>query len=154
MFATLLRRFGAPAFAALALATAACGGDGDSTGPGPGPGDDPVPDATAGTLYVSNDSDREIWYVFARACGTSAWGEDLLGSDIIPLQTSGSFSLGAGCYDVRALSEPIGGPGGAKYEVVVSGQSLASNGQLIVEVSTWPAEPSAMVASLSLKRKK
>ncbi len=149
MLVQSLRRFGATAFAALALATAACGGDGDSTGPGP----NPEPSGAQGTLFVSNDSDREIWYVFARTCGASSWGEDLLGSDIIPLQTSGSFTLTAGCYDVRALSQPTGGPGGPKYEVVVSGKSLAADGQLIVEVSTWPAEPSASVVSLGLKRR-
>jgi hypothetical protein len=146
MLSQLLRRFGGTAFVALALATAACGGDSDSTGPGPS--------ASEGTLYVSNDSDREIWYVFARTCGTSDWGNDLLGADIIPLQTSETFTLAAGCYDVRALSGPVGGPGGPKYEAVVSGQTLAGNGQLTVEVSTWPAEPSAAVASLTLMRKK
>src|SRR5215210_306419 len=96
---------GLVALAALALATAACGGD-DSTGPGT----DPQP--TNGTLYVSNDSDRSIWYVFTRTCGASAWSEDHLGSNIIVEQTSGTFTLPAGCYDVRLLSAPEGGPGG------------------------------------------
>jgi hypothetical protein len=153
MLAHLLRRLGGTAFVALALATTACGGDSDSTGPSGPPAPGPEPSGGVGTLFVSNDSDRSIWYVFARACGNSAWGEDLLGSDIIPQQTSGSFTLAAGCYDVRALSAPIGGPGGAKYEVVMSGQTLAAAGQLVVEVSTWPAEPSASVVSLGLKRR-
>jgi hypothetical protein len=162
MLSQLLRRVGGTAFAALALATAACGGDSDSTGPGPvdpgpgpvDPGPGPAPSDAQGTLYVSNNSDRSIWYVFARTCSTTSWGEDLLGSDIITKQTSGSFTLAAGCYDVRTLSAPIGGPGGAKYEVVVSNQTLPANGQLVVEVTTWPAEPSAAVASLSLVPKR
>jgi hypothetical protein len=136
---------GLVALAALALATTACGGD-DSTSPDPAPSN--------GTLYVSNDSDREIWYVFTRACGSAAWSDDHLGSDIIPLQTSESFSLAAGCYDVRLLSEPEGGPGGPKHEVVKSNETLPAGGQLTVEVSVWPAEASADVASMSLRSKR
>ena len=135
------------ALATIALATAACGGD-DSTGPGT----DPQP--SNGTLYVSNDSDRSIWYVFTRTCGATAWSEDHLGSDIIPQETSQSFTLAGGCYDVRLLSAPEGGPGGPKHEVVKSNETLPAGGQLTVEVSTWPAEASADVASISLRSKR
>jgi hypothetical protein len=136
---------GLVAVAALALATTACGGD-DSTSPDPAPSN--------GTLYVSNDSDRSIWYVFTRACGSTAWSDDHLGSNTIPLQTSESFTLAAGCYDVRLLSEPEGGLGGPKHEVVRSSQTLPAGGQLTVEVSTWPAEASADAASMSLRSKR
>ena len=136
---------GLAAVAALALATTACGGD-DSTSPDPTPSN--------GTLYVSNDSDRSIWYVFTRACGSTAWSDDHLGSNIISVQTSESFTLAAGCYDVRLLSAPEGGPGGPKHEVVRTGETLPAGGQLIVEVSTWPAEASADVASMSLRSKR
>ena len=78
MLVQSLRRFGATAFAALSLATAACGGDELR----PARARIPEPSGAQGTLFVSNDSDREIWYVFARSCGASAWGEDLLGSDM------------------------------------------------------------------------
>jgi hypothetical protein len=135
------------ALATIALATAACGGDDDSTGPTPTP-------AGNGTLFVSNDSDREIWYVFTRPCGSTAWSDDLLGSDIIPLETSESFTVAAGCYDVRLLSQPEGGPGGPKREVVKSNQTLPASGELVVEVSAWPAEASADVASMSLRSKR
>jgi hypothetical protein len=135
------------ALATIALVTAACGGSDDSTGPTPAP-------ATNGTLFVSNDSDREIWYVFTRACGSTAWSDDLLGSDIIPLETSESFTVAAGCYDVRLLSQPEGGPGGPKREVVKSNQTLPASGELVVEVSAWPAEASADVASMSLRSKR
>ena len=135
------------ALATIALATAACGGGDDSTGPTPAP-------ATNGTLYVSNDSDRSIWYVFTRTCGATAWSDDHLGSDIIPQETSQSFTLAAGCYDVRLLSAPEGGPGGPKHEVVKSNETLPAGGQLTVEVSTWPAEASADVASMSLRNKR
>jgi hypothetical protein len=140
---------GLVALAALALASAACGG-GDSTGPGT----NPDPGVTNGTLYVSNDSDREIWYVFTRACGSTAWSDDHLGSDIIPLQTSETFTVAAGCYDVRLLSQPEGGPGGPKHEVVRSNETVPAGGQVIVEVSTWPAEATADVASMSLRSKR
>jgi hypothetical protein len=133
------------ALATIALASAACGGD-DSTGPTPAPSN--------GTLFVSNDSDREIWYVFTRTCGSTAWSDDLLGSDIIPLETSESFTVAAGCYDVRLLSQPEGGPGGPKREVVKSNQTLPANGELVVEVSDWPAEASADVALMSLRSKR
>ena len=135
------------ALATMALATAACGGGDDSTGPTPAP-------ATNGTLFVSNDSDRSIWYVFTRTCGATAWSEDHLGSDIIPQETSQSFTLAAGCYDVRLLSAPEGGPGGPKHEVVKSNETLPAGGQLTVEVSAWPAEASADLASLSLRSKR
>jgi hypothetical protein len=135
------------ALATIALATAACGGDDDSTGPTPAP-------AGNGTLFVSNDSDREIWYVFTRTCGSTAWSGDLLGSDIIPLETSESFSVAAGCYDVRLLSQPEGGLGGPKREVVRSNQTLPASGELVVEVSAWPTEASADVASMSLRSKR
>ena len=115
------------ALATIALSTAACGGD-DSTGPGT----DPQP--SNGTLYVSNDSDRSIWYVFTRTCGATAWSDDHLGSDIIPQETSQSFTLAGGCYDVRLLSAPEGGPGGPKHEVVKSNATLPAGGQLTVEV--------------------
>ena len=87
--------------ATIALATAACGGGDDSTGPTPAP-------ATNGTLFVSNDSDRSIWYVFTRTCGATAWSEDHLESDIIPQETSQSFTLAGGCYDG---SSPLGARG-------------------------------------------
>ena len=132
------------ALATITLATAACGGGDDSTGPTPAP-------ATNGTLFVSNDSDRSIWYVFTRTCGATAWSDDHLGSDIIPQETSQSFTLAAGCYDVRLLSAPEGGPGGPKHEVVKSSAPLPAGGQLTVEVGTWPAEATADVASLSLR---
>ena len=135
------------ALATIALATAACGGGDDSTGPTPAP-------ATNGTLFVSNDSDRSIWYVFTRTCGATAWSEDHLESDIIPQETSQSFTLAAGCYDVRLLSAPEGGPGGPKHEVVKSNATLPAGGQLTVEVGTWPAEATADVASLSLRSKR
>ena len=145
MFIGKRSRLGGLVFlAALALATAARGGD-DSTGPGT----DPQP--SNGTLYVSNDSDRSIWYVFTRTCGTTAWSDDHLGSHIIPQETSQSFPLAAGCYDVRLLSAPEGGPGGPKHEVVKSNATLPAVGQLTVEVGTWPAEATADVASLSLR---
>ena len=59
-----------------------------------------------------------------------------------------------GCYDVRLLSEPEGGLGGPKHQVVRSNQTLPAGGQLTVEVSTWPAEVSADVASMSLRSKR
>jgi hypothetical protein len=92
--------------------------------------------------------------VFTRTCGSTAWSDDLLGSDIIPRETSGSFTLAAGCYDVRLLSEPEGGPGGPKHEVIKANETLPAGGQLTVEVSTWPAEASADVASMSLRSKR
>jgi hypothetical protein len=148
MFIGKRSRLGGLVFlAALALATAACGGD-DSTGPGtiPRPPTARCMSATTRTARSSTSSPVPA----ARPPGAS----DHLGSDIIPQETSQSFTLAAGCYDVRLLSAPEGGPGGPKHEVVKSNATLPAGGQLTVEVSTWPAEASADVASMSLRSKR
>jgi hypothetical protein len=143
MFSLMLRRLLGPTVVALASLTAACGGGDDST---TGPGQNPEPGASQATLYVSNDADRSVFYVFARACGTQNWGEDLLGTDSIEPTTSHSFQLAAGCYDVRAVSSPDGDvPGGTKHEVIFQNQTLAAGGSTIAEVDEWPAEPAGPV---------
>lgn len=84
--------------AVIALAAlAACGGD--VAGPVPSPD---TGTSTTG-IRLTNSSDRAAWYVYARACGTTAWGSDLLGSsNILQIDESVTLALAPGCWDVRA----------------------------------------------------
>ena len=79
--------------AALCLSTlAACGGGDGAT----------APSANA-TLSLGNGANVAIQSVFISGCDESTWGEDRLGaSETIAPGASRTFTLPAGCYDIRA----------------------------------------------------
>ncbi len=74
-----------------------------------GCGDDEGPGMTfvnPSTIRVVNDLEGPVLFFFARPCGTTDWGEDLLPSDpvngTIQPGNSKDFTVEAGCYDLRA----------------------------------------------------
>jgi hypothetical protein len=79
----------------VVLLAAGCGGD-DSNGP-----------SNQGSLRVANTAEHSVWYVFVRDCGTSDWGDDLLGADVISIGETQNFTVGAGCKDVLLETEPV-----------------------------------------------
>ena len=81
--------------AALCLSTlAACGGSDGATAPAP---------SADATLSLSNGANVAIQSVFISSCDETTWGEDRLGAtETIAPGASRTFSLPAGCYDIRA----------------------------------------------------
>src|SRR5215210_3641012 len=100
MIRTISRRT-LPFVATLALATAACGGDDGSTGPSPSNDD-------ATVTVVNHAPAGSVLFLRYRACGTSAWGTDVLGSSVLSGGEQISWQLAAGCYDVRATPAEVG----------------------------------------------
>lgn len=99
---TISRRL-LPLAATLAVFTAACGGDGaDSTGPTPAPAGD------ATVTVVNHAPTGSVMFLRYRACGTSTWSSDVLGSSILWAGEQTSFTVAAGCYDVRATPSETG----------------------------------------------
>ena len=93
------KRYAIVALVAIGLSLAACG-DSDPVVP------EPVFDSPS-TVRVVNRLLGPVIYVFARPCGTSDWGSDLLGTDhpvegTIQPGESKDFTVEAGCYDLRA----------------------------------------------------
>ena len=75
-------------------ALAACGGSDGATAPTP---------STDATLSLSNGANVAIQSVFLSGCDETTWGEDRLGpTETIAPGASRTFSVPAGCYDVRA----------------------------------------------------
>jgi hypothetical protein len=58
------------------------------------------------TIRVTNNLGGPILFFFARPCGTTDWGQDMLPNDpvegTIQPGTSKNFTVEAGCYDLRA----------------------------------------------------
>jgi len=80
----------AAAFCLSALA--ACGGSDGATAP-----------STNATLSLSNGANVAIQSVFISGCDETTWGDDHLGpSETIAPGASRTFSVPAGCYDIRA----------------------------------------------------
>lgn len=57
-------------------------------------------------LAIRNETDRSIWFVQLRACGTQSWGEDLLGAAVVAAGQSIERPVTRGCHDVRVRSDP------------------------------------------------
>ncbi|NOT09838.1 MAG: hypothetical protein HOP28_16720 [Gemmatimonadales bacterium] len=85
------------AFLALTLLVAGACGKGDG---GTGPSD------SATRLDITNSTNLSIWIVRIRNCGSSSWGSDLLGADVISPNLGQSFVVTPGCHDVRLESNP------------------------------------------------
>ncbi len=99
MWCVRQKRYAIVAIVAIGLSIAACG-DGDPVIP------EPVFDSPS-TVRVVNRLFGPIIYFFARPCGTSDWGSDLLGTDhpvegTIQPGAARDFIVEAGCYDLRA----------------------------------------------------
>jgi hypothetical protein len=104
MFSTLQirRNLSLTAFSLLTAATVACGGS-DSTGPTPTPG------TTVGTLTLVNSAPTgSALFVRRRACGTTSWSGDMLGSSILWGGEQQAWELEAGCYDFRITPSETG----------------------------------------------
>ncbi len=58
------------------------------------------------TITVRNLTNGKILRVFFKTCGAAAWGSDRLPNDpiegVIDVGTSRSFTVEAGCYDMKA----------------------------------------------------
>jgi hypothetical protein len=94
----------------LTLATAACGGS-DSTGPTPAPGGggNGGGGSTVGTVVVVNSAPTGTGlFLRRRACGTSTWGSDMLGSGILGSGEQQSWQIEPGCYDFRVTPGETG----------------------------------------------
>ena len=79
---------------ALVVLVSACGDD-DPTGL----------DARA-RVTVVNGTDHSVWYLLARNCGTSTWGNDLLGARVIQVGETKTISVVPGCKDLRVETDP------------------------------------------------
>lgn len=78
----------------VAVLAAACGGSSDdATGPGT---------SNKARLRIENRSEHSAWYVYTRACGTSTWSGDQLGSHIIQINHAVTFNVDPGCRDIMA----------------------------------------------------
>jgi hypothetical protein len=107
---------------AVVLLAGACGGD--SNGP-----------SAQASLRVANTADRSVWYVFVRDCGTTDWGDDLLGADVISIGETQTFALGAGCKDVR-LETDLDFEGSAQW----NDQSFAADTTIALALTAWDYE--------------
>ena len=59
----------------------------------------------AATLTVYNDTGTPIWYVYISPSTSDSWGDDWLGSVVIPANASYTFELTEGTYDLKAEDE-------------------------------------------------
>ena len=100
---TISRRL-LPRAATLAVFTAACGGDNDGGSTGP----TPTPTGEATVTVVNHAPSGSVMFLRYRACGTTTWSSDVLGSSILWGGEQTSFTVSAGCYDVRATPSETG----------------------------------------------
>ena len=83
-------------------------------------------------LDITNNTSVSVFFVRIRPCGTSAWGSDLLGADIIPAGLGQSFTVPAGCNDVRLETSALNN-GVAEF----IGVSFPAGSVVHKTVSTW-----------------
>jgi len=130
MIRTISRRSLPLVVALVTLATAACGG-GDDSPAGPGPS------TTDATVTVVNNAANHgtVLALRYRPCGSSGWSVDLLGSGILGSGEQHSWTVSAGCYDVRALAGEIGF--GYTY---FNGVQVGAGEAKTLEITAFPAE--------------
>ena len=131
---TISRRL-LPLAATLAVFTAACGGDsgGDSS---TGPSTPPPPPAGEATVTVVNHAPTgSVMFLRYRACGSSGWSSDVLGLSILSAGEQTSFTVAAGCYDVRATPSEVG----LDY-LYFTGVQLDAGETETLEITAFPAD--------------
>ena len=87
------------------------------------------------TLRVENTADHSVWYVFVRDCGSTEWGDDLLGADVINIGETQTFRVGTGCKDVLLETEPMHA-GVAQWD----DQAFASDTTVSLALNAWNYE--------------
>jgi hypothetical protein len=70
--------------------------------------------------------------VFVRDCGTSDWGDDLLGADVINIGETQTFRVGTGCKDVLLETEPMHA-GVAQWD----DQTFAADTTIALALNEW-----------------
>ncbi|HWA17182.1 MAG TPA: hypothetical protein VG817_12155 [Gemmatimonadales bacterium] len=103
----------------VVLFASACGGD--SNGPN-----------NSASLRVANNADHSVWYVFVRDCGTSDWGDDLLGADVISIGETQTFAVGTGCKDVL-LETDVTYDGSAQW----NNQAFNADTTIALSLTEW-----------------
>lgn len=104
----------------VVLLATACGSD-DGNGP-----------SSHGQMRVTNTADHSVWYVFVRECGTTPWGDDLLGADVISINETQAFTVGTGCKDVLLETELMHG-GMKQWDQ----QTFTSDSTVALALSSW-----------------
>ena len=128
---TISRRL-LPLAATLAVFTAACGGEGDDGSTGPTP---PPPTGEATVTVVNHAATGSVMFLRYRACGSSgAWSSDVLGASILWGGEQTSFTVSAGCYDVRATPSEVG----LDY-LYFNGVQLDAGESETLEITAFPA---------------
>jgi hypothetical protein len=84
---------------------------------------------------VTNSSNGSVLFFRSRACGTSTWGADLLGSSVLSHGEQGSWQLTPGCYDFRATPAEVG----LDY-LYFENVQLAAGATVTRQITTWPVE--------------
>ncbi len=84
--------------AVFALLATACGeGSSNPVGPNPSPAN--------GTVSLTNNANTPIVEVNISSCSSDSWGNNRLDAgQVIPPGGSRTWSVPAGCYDVRAMT--------------------------------------------------
>lgn len=105
----------------IVAATLACGTSTPTPPPPPTPVP-PTPTPSTATLVLVNNSGVDIWYVFISPTTETTWGNDWLGSDIIPAGSTYTFSnITPGMYDLMAAD--------SSQNPVASQMGVSLNGQ-------------------------
>jgi hypothetical protein len=58
--------------------------------------------APSTTLILHNNTGVTIWYVYISPCTDATWGDDKLGSDVVPAGATYNWTVDPGCYDLKA----------------------------------------------------
>jgi len=54
-------------------------------------------------LVLINNTGVPIYYVYISSCSSSSWGEDQLGSNVVMPGNTWTWTMNAGCYDLKAV---------------------------------------------------
>jgi hypothetical protein len=93
------------ALSLFAAGAVGCGGSDDSTAPSGGNSDGSTPPPASSDARVSlrnSAASGSVMFFRSRACGTTLWGSDMLGSSILGAGEEQSWTVTPGCYDFRA----------------------------------------------------
>lgn len=117
-----------------AAALTACGDSGTEPSSPP-----PPPPATSGSIRILNEANTAIVGVFISSCTDPSWGNNRLGAgeEIAPGAVR-SFTMPAGCYDVKAST---GTKSGSWYD-----RTLTAGGTVSLALPAAANASAAMVA--------